>query len=98
MKINKGCPDSDGDGIIDKQDSCINLSGIKRYDGCPDTDGDGLQDRYDDCPYEFGSVMNNGCPKILTKDTIYITKTIIDTVYINSEESKYWENSNNGSV
>ena len=33
--------------------------------------------------------MNNGCPKILTKDTIYITKTIIDTVYINSEESKY---------
>ena len=89
LKINKGCPDSDGDGIIDKQDSCINLAGIKRYDGCPDTDGDGLQDRYDDCPYEFGSVMNNGCPKILTKDTIYITKTIIDTVYINSEESKY---------
>lgn len=89
LKINKGCPDTDGDGIIDKQDSCVNLAGIKRYDGCPDTDGDGLQDRYDDCPYEFGSVMNNGCPKVFTKDTIFITKTIIDTVYINSEESKY---------
>ena len=87
--INRGCPDTDGDGIIDKQDSCVNISGIKRYDGCPDTDGDGLQDRYDDCPYEFGSVMNNGCPKVFTKDTIFITKTIIDTVYINSEESKY---------
>ena len=87
--INRGCPDTDGDGIIDKQDSCVNIAGIKRYDGCPDTDGDGLQDRYDDCPYEFGSVMNNGCPKLFTQDTVFITKTIIDTVYINSEESKY---------
>ena len=87
--INRGCPDTDGDGIIDKQDSCINLAGIKRYDGCPDTDGDGLQDRYDDCPYEFGSVMNNGCPKVFTQDTVFITETIIDTVYINSAESKY---------
>ena len=87
--INRGCPDTDGDGIIDKQDSCLNIAGIKRYYGCPDTDGDGLQDRYDDCPYEFGSVMNNGCPKLFTQDTVFITKTIIDTVYINSEESKY---------
>ena len=87
--INRGCPDADGDGIIDKQDSCVNISGIKRYDGCPDTDGDGLQDRYDDCPYEFGSVMNNGCPKVFTQDTVFITETIIDTIYINSAESKY---------
>ena len=87
--INRGCPDTDGDGIIDKQDSCLNIAGLKRYYGCPDTDGDGLQDRYDDCPYEFGSVMNNGCPKLFTQDTVFITKTIIDTVYINSEESKY---------
>jgi type IX secretion system PorP/SprF family membrane protein len=89
LKINNGCPDTDGDGIIDKKDSCVNLAGIKRYDGCPDTDGDGLPDRYDDCPYEFGSVMNNGCPKVFTQDTIFITKIVVDTVFINSEENKY---------
>ena len=33
--------------------------------------------------------MNNGCPKVFTQDTVFITETIIDTVYINSAESKY---------
>jgi len=30
-----GCPDTDGDGIPDKDDSCATVSGIAKYHGCP---------------------------------------------------------------
>lgn len=55
-------PDRDGDGILDKDDLCPDVPGLKEYKGCPDTDGDGLFDAIDDCPKTFGPKENNGCP------------------------------------
>jgi outer membrane protein OmpA-like peptidoglycan-associated protein len=55
--------DSDGDGILDKEDACPNVPGIRtndpRTNGCPpappppptpDRDGDGIFDKDDACP------------------------------------------------
>jgi outer membrane protein OmpA-like peptidoglycan-associated protein len=56
--------DSDGDGIIDKNDRCPNVVGLTRYEGCPipDTDGDGINDEEDKCPGQKGTLKYNGCP------------------------------------
>ena len=61
-----GCPDNDGDNIINKLDSCPDIAGTIRYNGCPipDTDGDGINDEDDKCPKEIGIALNNGCPEI----------------------------------
>ena len=58
----KGCPDSDGDGLSDIEDTCPEVSGLKENQGCPDTDGDGLHDRIDACPESSGPLENQGCP------------------------------------
>lgn len=73
--------DTDGDGILDKNDKCPGHKGVAKYFGCPvpDTDGDGLSDEIDKCPLEEGPAVNNGCPafidtlKTSTKDTLYYT-------------------------
>jgi len=59
-----GCPDTDGDGIIDDQDACPTVAGILAEKGCPerDNDGDGVVDSLDKCKYIAGAVENNGCP------------------------------------
>jgi OmpA-OmpF porin, OOP family len=57
-----GAKDTDGDGIYDKDDACIDVPGIKAFNGCPDTDGDGIEDSKDGCPTEAGTVEMNGCP------------------------------------
>lgn len=56
--------DSDGDGIIDKNDKCPNQAGTTKYDGCPipDTDADGINDEEDKCPSQPGTAKYNGCP------------------------------------
>ncbi len=64
--------DSDGDGIRDFEDKCVdNAEDFDRYeddDGCPedDNDGDGLIDGKDDCPNEpenkNGMDDDDGCP------------------------------------
>jgi hypothetical protein len=48
----KGCPDTDKDGIADKDDKCPTVAGPKENAGCPwpDTDGDGVLDKDDKCP------------------------------------------------
>ncbi len=56
----RGCPDTDKDGIIDKEDSCPTQKGFLRFKGCPDTDGDGFPNHEDACPGEYGKVK--GCP------------------------------------
>jgi outer membrane protein OmpA-like peptidoglycan-associated protein len=58
--------DTDNDGIVDKEDSCVTEPGPLVTKGCPDTDGDGIADRDDRCPNEKGLVSNFGCP---LKDT-----------------------------
>lgn len=60
ININK-TKDSDGDGILDKNDLCPNIYGTSFW-GCPDSDGDGIPDNEDACPAERGSAALNGCP------------------------------------
>lgn len=59
---NGGCPDTDGDGILDKNDECPEVAGLAALGGCPDTDGDGIKDTEDECPTEKGSANLKGCP------------------------------------
>ena len=54
--------DTDGDGIVDVNDSCPETAGPVEGLGCPDTDGDGIYDNEDQCPDEPGDVENSGCP------------------------------------
>jgi len=56
--------DTDGDGILDKNDKCPTVAGVAKYDGCPvpDTDGDGINDDNDKCPTVKGLAKYNGCP------------------------------------
>ena len=55
-KLN-GCPDSDMDGVADKDDQCPNFPGLPQFKGCPDTDGDGVPDKVDECPDVAGIVL-----------------------------------------
>lgn len=64
--------DTDGDGILDKQDNCPreaeDYDGFEDGDGCPDpdNDGDGILDIDDDCPLQAedmdGWEDEDGCP------------------------------------
>ncbi len=54
--------DRDGDGVVDRNDKCPDLAGLRQFDGCPDTDHDGITDNVDSCPREFGLIQFNGCP------------------------------------
>ena len=78
--------DTDGDGILDDKDQCINepedKDGFQDDDGCPDTDNakDGIADKDDTCPNEFG-VPPDGCPKkytlvVVTDKKIEIKQTV----------------------
>lgn len=59
----KGPVDSDGDGVFDPDDKCINTVGSAQNYGCPlDTDKDGIIDAYDRCPRTPGPRSNRGCP------------------------------------
>ena len=67
-----GPKDTDGDGITDDLDGCIEVpedfDGFKDRDGCPelDNDGDGLVDAEDECPISAedldGFQDSDGCP------------------------------------
>ncbi len=55
--------DSDGDGIVDKEDKCPTVKGVRANNGCPlDTDHDGIIDAEDKCPTVAGVKENQGCP------------------------------------
>jgi outer membrane protein OmpA-like peptidoglycan-associated protein len=65
--------DRDGDGILDKDDACPDVKGVRSDDpeknGCPlpkDRDGDGILDKDDACPdvkgIESDDPAKNGCP------------------------------------
>ena len=69
--------DSDGDGILDKDDACPTVAGISSDDpakhGCPaDTDGDGIFDADDACPKVAGIATQDpkthGCPAVAPAD------------------------------
>ena len=71
-----GCPDTDGDGISDKDDACPEEAGAAANNGCPwpDSDGDGIADKDDSCPELAGIAANNGCPE-LPQDVIETLNT-----------------------
>jgi len=54
-------PDSDKDGIPDKDDECPYVLGEWPH-GCPDRDRDGISDYSDKCPNEWYPYKNDGCP------------------------------------
>ncbi len=54
--------DTDGDGILDKNDKCPETPGLEKLNGCPDMDGDGITDRADKCPETPGLRALRGCP------------------------------------
>jgi OOP family OmpA-OmpF porin len=70
--VEKGPTDTDGDGINDDTDKCVNdaedKDGFEDTDGCPDTDNDkdGVPDATDKCPNEAedadGFQDEDGCP------------------------------------
>jgi outer membrane protein OmpA-like peptidoglycan-associated protein len=65
-------PDTDGDGVADDQDACVDspedVDGFRDTDGCPevDNDADGLADTHDKCPAEAETRNDyqdeDGCP------------------------------------
>lgn len=55
-------PDTDRDGLSDRDDRCPCFPGLPVNQGCPDMDGDGLSDPDDRCPYRPGPATNQGCP------------------------------------
>jgi len=57
-----GGKDSDKDGVLDDDDECPEVFGLKEFKGCPDTDEDGVKDKDDLCPKVAGPVEFNGCP------------------------------------
>ena len=62
LVIKFGGNDTDGDGVYDKDDACIDVVGLKEFNGCPDADGDGVKDSDDACPNVAGLAAMNGCP------------------------------------
>jgi outer membrane protein OmpA-like peptidoglycan-associated protein len=64
----EGFEDSDGDGILDKDDQCRDEpedeDGFQDDDGCPepDNDEDGIPDAQDECPDLSGDRAHDGCP------------------------------------
>ncbi len=67
MKIpvyEKQFKDTDGDGVIDKEDACRKVAGPAKNGGCPwpDTDKDGVLDKDDACIDVAGPKENKGCP------------------------------------
>ena len=66
LAIYNGCPDTDGDGVPDNLDKCVDVPGPAENDGCPwpDRDGDGVPDKDDKCPDVPGTVANHGCPEV----------------------------------
>jgi outer membrane protein OmpA-like peptidoglycan-associated protein len=52
--------DTDGDGVPDDKDNCINEKGT--LNGCPDSDGDGIADKDDHCKNVPGVAKYFGCP------------------------------------
>ncbi len=73
-------PDSDGDGVLDSEDACPTVAGVRTDDpktnGCPlapsDRDKDGIIDDEDACPDQPGPKSDdpkkNGCPLPADRD------------------------------
>jgi outer membrane protein OmpA-like peptidoglycan-associated protein len=72
--IKEQTSDVDSDGVLDRDDDCIDQAGDSKNKGCPwpDKDNDGVPDDKDNCPEEVGTQENNGCPIVPSKFTEFI--------------------------
>ncbi|MDC3259725.1 OmpA family protein [Flavobacteriaceae bacterium] len=72
--IKEQTSDVDSDGVLDRDDDCIDQAGDAKNKGCPwpDKDNDGVPDDKDNCPEEVGTQENNGCPIVPSKFTDFI--------------------------
>ena len=74
-------PDTDGDGVLDKDDACPSVAvPIQlKTKGCPwpDTDGDGVLDKDDECPTVPGLVELKGCPRKVAEEVTGQLKDIL---------------------
>jgi OOP family OmpA-OmpF porin len=75
-----GCPDQDGDGVVDVDDRCPKVPGIKPGGCPPDKDGDGVPDASDKCvnkPETHNGYQDaDGCPDKLPKKARKFTGNI----------------------
>lgn len=55
-------PDSDGDGVLDQDDQCVDQPGKASLQGCPDDDNDNIRNSEDNCPSQAGPLSFGGCP------------------------------------
>ena len=72
--IKEQTSDVDSDGVLDRDDDCVDQAGDTKNKGCPwpDKDNDGVPDDKDNCPEEVGTQENNGCPIVPSKFTEFI--------------------------
>lgn len=72
--IKEQTSDVDSDGVLDRDDDCVDQAGDAKNKGCPwpDKDNDGVPDDKDNCPEEVGTQENNGCPIVPSKFTEFI--------------------------
>ena len=72
--IKEQTSDVDSDGVLDRDDDCIDQAGDAKNKGCPwpDKDNDGVPDDKDNCPEEVGTQENNCCPIVPSKFTEFI--------------------------
>jgi outer membrane protein OmpA-like peptidoglycan-associated protein len=87
----KGCPDTDGDGVADKDDKCPDTPKGWKVDatGCPlDQDKDGVPDAEHDCPTVAGPKENKGCPvKVMSDAEIKMQQMIAEPVYFDFDKA-----------
>ena len=83
--------DTDGDGILDVDDKCVDVPGVPEYDGCPipDTDGDGILDPDDQCVDEpetkNGYQDADGCPDEVPEEIKKFTG-VIEGIYFDTSK------------
>jgi len=95
-KANKGCPDTDGDGVIDSKDKCPKKAGPVANGGCPwgDKDKDGVLDNVDKCPDVKGIASRQGCPEPkvvapIVEEELKKLQEFARAIYFNSGKSTF---------
>ena len=84
--------DTDGDGILDPDDRCVDVPGVAEHQGCPipDTDGDGILDPDDQCPEEpetsNGYEDDDGCPDEVPEQVKTFTG-VIEGIYFDTAKA-----------
>ncbi|MGB1040684.1 MAG: OmpA family protein, partial [Flavobacteriales bacterium] len=83
----EGCPDTDGDGVVDSKDACPKVAGT--LNGCPDTDKDGIVDSKDKCPKVAGVAANDGCPavKVVKEETKRVLAQAMEGLFFKTGSS-----------